>query len=147
MKKIPQRYFNTALIAHKSNSSREISLNNLKSLPQVSIPKALMAGDCEGFGGLFSFKGASLRSLLNYFGIVECPVDYGRYVLISSEDGFCATFSLGEPYNLRLSDNIVIAYEKDEKPLEPKDAFAMSVARKDSTGGRSVRRIQRIEIY
>jgi hypothetical protein len=90
------------IIDHKSNSTMEISLNDLKSLPQVSIPKALMAGDCEGFGGLFSFKGASLRSLLNYFGTVECPVDYDRYVLVSSEDGFCATFSLGELYNSRL---------------------------------------------
>jgi DMSO/TMAO reductase YedYZ molybdopterin-dependent catalytic subunit len=135
------------IVDHKSNSTREISLNDLKSLPQVSIPKALMAGDCEGFGGLFSFKGASLRSLLNYFGTVECPVDYDRYVLVSSEDGFCATFSFGELYNSRLSDNIVIAYEKDEKPLEPKDAFAMSVAREDSTGGRSVKRIQKIEIF
>ena len=135
------------IVDHKNNLSKDISIDDLKSLPVISIPKALMAGDCEGFGGLFSFKGASLRSLLNYFGITECPVDYDRYVLVSSEDGFCATFSLGELYNSRLSDNIVIAYEKDEKPLEPKDAFAMSVAREDSTGGRSVKRIQRIEIY
>jgi hypothetical protein len=134
-------------VDHKNNLSKDISIDDLKSLPVISIPKALMAGDCEGFGGLFSFKGASLRSLLNYFGIKECPVDYDRYVLVSSEDGFCATFSLGELYNSRLSDNIVIAYEKDEKPLEPKDAFAMSVAREDSTGGRSVKRIQKIEIY
>jgi DMSO/TMAO reductase YedYZ molybdopterin-dependent catalytic subunit len=132
---------------HKSNSSRAISLDDLKSLQQVSISSALMAGDCEGFGGIFSFKGTTLRSLLGCFGIKEYPVDYDRYVLVSSEDGFCATFSMGEIYNSRLSDNIVIAYEKDGKALDSKDAFAMSAVREDSTGGRSVKRIQKIEIF
>jgi DMSO/TMAO reductase YedYZ molybdopterin-dependent catalytic subunit len=132
---------------HKSNATKDISVNDLKSLPSISVPWALMAGDCEGFGGIFSFKGATLKSLMSYFGGKECPVDYDRYVLISSEDGFCATFSMGELYNSRLSDNIVIAYEKDGKTLDEKDGFAMSVVKEDSTGGRSVKRIQKIDIY
>lgn len=54
---------------------------------------------------------------------------------------------MGELYNSRLSDNIVIAYEKDGKTLDEKDGFAMSVVKEDSTGGRSVKRIQKIDIY
>ena len=135
------------IVDHKSGEERKITLDDLKKLPETYIPHALMAGDCEGFGGIFSFKGTPLRSLLEDFGINGCHVDYSRYVLISSEDGFCATFSLGEIYNSRLSNNIVIAMEKNGKPLDSKDGFAMSVVREDSTGGRSVKRINSIEIF
>jgi DMSO/TMAO reductase YedYZ molybdopterin-dependent catalytic subunit len=40
----------------------------------------------------------------------------------------------------------VIATVKDGKPLSPADGFAMSITGEDSTGGRSVRRIKKIEV-
>lgn len=135
------------IIDHKSGKNRKFTIGDLKKLPKTYIPHALMAGDCEGFGGIFSFKGTPLRNLLEDFGIKGCRIDYNRYVLISSEDGFCSTFSLGEIFNSRLSSNIVIAMEKNEQPLDSKDGFAMSVVREDSMGGRSVKRINSIEIF
>jgi DMSO/TMAO reductase YedYZ molybdopterin-dependent catalytic subunit len=45
-----------------------------------------------------------------------------------------------------MGDQIVIATVKDGKPLSPTDGFAMSVTGEDSTGGRSVKRIKKIEV-
>lgn len=135
------------ILDEKNGINRQIKPEDLRSIPTVSIPQALMAGDCEGFGGIYSFKGTSLRLLLEDSGLKGCNYDYSHYVLIESEDGFCATFSFGEIFNSRLSDNIVIAYMKNNKPLDAKDGFAMSVVREDSTGGRSVKRIYKMEVF
>jgi DMSO/TMAO reductase YedYZ molybdopterin-dependent catalytic subunit len=131
----------------QSNRSQKIGLSELKSLPGAYIPAAVMAGDCEGFRGIYSFKGTPLKYVLTLLGIKKLPTDYNRYILVASEDGFCTTFSMGEIFNSRLSDNIVIAYERDENPLGESDGFALSVVREDSMGGRSVKRIHRIEVF
>jgi DMSO/TMAO reductase YedYZ molybdopterin-dependent catalytic subunit len=135
------------LLDHLSNRSQKMGLSELKNLPGTYIPAAVMAGDCEGFRGIYSFKGTPLKYLLASIGIKDFQIDYNRYVLVASEDGFCTTFSMGELFNSRLSDNIVIAYERDEKPLSENVGFALSVVREDSMGGRSVKRIHRIEIF
>jgi DMSO/TMAO reductase YedYZ molybdopterin-dependent catalytic subunit len=107
---------------------------------------AVMTGDCEGFRGVYSFEGPTLRAVLEHAGVNLARSDYRRHVVISSSDGFCATFSFGEILNSRLSDNIIIAWKKNGKPMT-EDGFARSVVREDSTGGRSVRRISLIEIH
>lgn len=136
------------MLDKKNGINRQIKPEDIKSLPSVSIPYALMAGDCEGFGGIYSFEGTLLRLLLEDSGLMKgCNYDYSRYVLIESEDGFCATFSIGEIFNSRLSGNIIIANKKNNSPLDAKDGFAMSVVREDSTGGRSVKRIYKIEVF
>jgi hypothetical protein len=134
------------LVDKKRRKAMRIGLEDLKKFDPVRMDAAVMAGDCEGFHGIYSFKGSSLRSLLEKFGIDPFTADYDRYVLVCSENGFCATFSFGELFNSRLSDNIIIAYEKDGAPLDRTEAFAKSVAREDSVGGRSVRRISSIEV-
>jgi DMSO/TMAO reductase YedYZ molybdopterin-dependent catalytic subunit len=121
-------------------------LAELESLPAVHVEDGVMTGDCEGFKDVFSFEGPTLRTVLEKYGIVPLEDISGRYVVITSDDGFCATFSLGEIFNSRLSDNIIVAYKKNGVLLK-EDGFARSVVREDSTGGRSVRRVSRIEVF
>ena len=87
-----------------------------------------------------------ISALLKKYMTVSDPAPYDRYVLITSDDGYCATYSFGELFNSRMGDQIVIAAIKDGKPLSPTDGFAMSVTGEDSTGGRSVKRIKKIEV-
>ena len=136
-----------SIIDHRTSKSREFKPEDLDSLPGLYIRNALMAGDCEGFNGVYAFEGPLLRSILEWFGLFWENRDYGRYVVISSEDGFCATFSMGELFNSRLDNNIIIAKKKGGELLGPNAGFATSVVGEDSTGGRSVKRIKRIEIY
>ena len=129
-----------------SGKNEEIRLQHLQVLPSLHVPAAVMVGECEGMRGVFSFDGCKLSDLLAAHGARWGEGASGHYVVVRSEDGFCATFSFGELFNSRLDNNIVIAYMKNGKLLGPDDAIAMSVAAEDSTGGRSVRRISDIEV-
>jgi hypothetical protein len=130
-----------------SRQQRVIRLGDLKKMPAVHVPAAVLIGDCEGFHGIHSLDGVPLAALLKSSLNIPDPAPYNRYVLITSDDGYCATFSFGELFNSRLGDQVVIATEKDGKQLTPADGFAMSVTAEDSTGGRSVKRIKKIEVY
>ena len=124
-----------------------LGLNDLEKMEVLNVRDVILTGDCEGFNGVHTFKGTTLRALLEKLDIEPYHNAYDRFVVISSENGFSATFSIGEIFNSRLSDNIVIAYKKNGILLEAKEAFAMSAVREDSLGGRSVRRISRIDVY
>jgi DMSO/TMAO reductase YedYZ molybdopterin-dependent catalytic subunit len=130
-----------------SRKQRVIKPADLKALPMTHIPAAVMIGECEGFHGIHSLDGVPLATLLKQSLAIPDPAPYNRYVLIVSDDGYCATYSFGELFNSRLGDQILIATIKDGKPLSPADGFAMSVTGEDSTGGRSVKRIRKIEVY
>jgi DMSO/TMAO reductase YedYZ molybdopterin-dependent catalytic subunit len=135
------------LIDIKNKTEKVLKPDDLKGLPVTHVPAAIMIGDCEGFHGIHSLDGVALSTLLKHTLQIPDPAPYDRYVLISSDDGYCATYSLGELFNSRLGDQVVIATVKDGEPLSPDDGFAMSVTGEDSTGGRSVKRIAKIEIY
>jgi hypothetical protein len=125
---------------------RVIKPADFRALPTVHVPAAVLIGDCEGFHGIHSLDGVPLSTLLKSILAVPDPAPYHRYVLITSDDGYCATYSFGELFNSRLGDQIVIATVKDDKPLSAADGFAMSINGEDSTGGRSVKRIKTIQV-
>ena len=135
------------LIDIQNKTEKVIRPDDLIGLPVIHVPAAVMIGDCEGFHGIHSLDGVALAALLKINLEIPDPAPYNRYVLISSDDGYCATYSFGELFNSRLGDQVVIATIKDDKPLSPDDGFAMSVTGEDSTGGRSVKRIAKIEVY
>ncbi len=140
----PSTEFTFADLASKIQ--RILKPADLKALPKIHIPAAVMIGECEGFHGIHDLDGVPLSVLLKKYTTVPDPAPYNRYVLITSDDGYCATYSFGELFNSRMGDQIVIATIKDGKPLSTTDGFAMSVTGEDSTGGRSVKRIKKIEI-
>ena len=138
-----------SLVIRNTATGRTMTVDRcgMMSLTPVMIPGAVMTGDCEGFSGVYAFSGPSLRSVLEMFGIRECPPAYDRYVLVKSSDGFCATFSFGEIFNSRMSNNLIVAVQKDHCLLDERDGFARTVVGEDSTGGRSVKRISEIQIH
>lgn len=131
----------------KGGGSATIRTSDLEALPRTHIPAAVMIGDCEGYHGIHTLDGAALAAVLKKHLTIPDPAPYSRYVLVSSNDGYSATYSFGELFNSRMGNQIVIAVRKDGQPLSPADGFAMSVTGEDSTGGRSVRRIEKIEVH
>jgi len=131
----------------KSGKSCTVVLTDLLELPEIMVDEKVQIGDCEGFHGIYSYRGTLLRSLLEKRGFMAQPLDYSRYVGITSKNGFSATYSFGELFNSKLGNNIIIAWEKDREALGDDEAFAMMVAVEDSTGGRSVKRISNIYVY
>jgi DMSO/TMAO reductase YedYZ molybdopterin-dependent catalytic subunit len=135
------------ILDKKTGNTFTVAMAELSSLPEITVDEKVQIGDCEGFHGIYSYRGVTLRSLLEDKGLIPLPYDYSRYIGITSENGFSATYSIGELFNSKLGNNIIVAYEKDGKPLEEDEAFAMMVAVEDSTGGRSVKRISNVYIY
>jgi hypothetical protein len=134
------------LLDSVSQKQRLLKPADFIALPKTHVPAAVLIGECEGFHGIHSLDGVPLATLLRNHLTIPDPAPYNRYVLIISDDGYCATFSFGELFNSRLGDQVVIATIKDGKPLSTSDGFAMSITGEDSTGGRSVKRIKKIEV-
>lgn len=132
------------ILDKKKGKSRTITLKDLIELPKIKINNKVQVGDCEGFHDVYSYEGSPLRDLLEKEGFVSLPYRYDQLVYISSENGFCATYSIGELFNSKLENNIIIAYKKDGRMLEEAEGFAMMVVAEDNTGGRSVKRISNI---
>lgn len=135
------------IIDQKSGERKNISASDLTALRTIVIPDKVQAGDCEGFHDVYSYEGIPLRSLLEQYKAVTFPYHYDQFVAVSSKNGFCATYSIGELFNSRLGNNIIVAVKKNGMPLEKDEAFAMMVAEEDNTGGRSVKRIHTMTIY
>lgn len=135
------------LLDRKTGKATIINGDDLTGLFSLQIRDKVQVGDCEGFLGVYSYQGVTLRSFLEKQQLVSFPYDYARYVVIHSQNGFCATFSIGELFNSKLGNNIVMAYKKDGKPLGPREGFLMMVAEEDNTGGRSVKRISNITLF
>ncbi len=127
--------------------TRSVTMENLIDLPLIKIRSKVQVGDCEGFHGVYSYEGVSFPALLEKLQVIEFPHQYDRYIAVSSKNGFCATFSIGELFNSRLENNIIVAFKKEEQNLGPEEAFAMMVVPEDNTGGRSVKRISNMYIY
>jgi DMSO/TMAO reductase YedYZ molybdopterin-dependent catalytic subunit len=136
-----------SVMNHNDGKSLEISLSELKSFHSTYLPAIVMIGDHGGFNGVYSFEGVPIRSLLEKAGFKEIGPPYDHYVVVSSEDGFCATFSTGELFNSRLMDDAIIAYQEDGQPLGARDGFAMSIVREDCHVNRSVKRVNKVELF
>jgi DMSO/TMAO reductase YedYZ molybdopterin-dependent catalytic subunit len=131
----------------RTRQTHTVTMENFIGLPLMQIRNKVQVGDCEGFHGVYSYEGIPLPALLEKLQVIEFPRQYDRYIAVSSENGFCATFSIGELFNSRLENNIIIAFKKGGQSLGPEEAFAMMVVPEDNTGGRSVKRISHMYIY
>ncbi len=135
------------ILDKRTGQSRTVTLEDLTDLPLIQVRNKVQVGDCEGFHGVSSYEGVSLTALLEKLNIVAFPHQYDRYIAVSSKNGFCATFSVGELFNSRLENNIIIAFKKEAQMLGVEEGFAMMVVPEDNTGGRSVKRISHMYYY
>lgn len=131
----------------RTGQTHTVTMEDFIDLPLVQIQNKVQVGDCEGFHGVYSYEGVSLPALLEKLQVIEFPRQYDRYIAVSSKNGFCATFSIGELFNSRLENNIIIAFKKGGQNLGSEEAFVMMVVPEDNTGGRSVKRISYMYIY
>lgn len=131
----------------RTGKSRTVTMEDFTDLPLLQVRNKVQVGDCEGFHGVSSYEGVSLPALLEKLQVIAFPRQYDRFIAVSSKNGFCATFSIGELFNSRLENNIIIAFKKNGQKLGDEEGFAMMVVPEDSTGGRSVKRISNMYIY
>lgn len=96
-----------------------------------------------------NFRGVRLIDVLDRVGVDTQGHKDGRsmVVIARATDGYMVTFSWNELYNTPIGDSVLVAYEKDGKPLEPGEGQLLLISGKDiKTGPRHVRWLSEIEV-
>ncbi len=96
-----------------------------------------------------NFRGVRLTDVLDRVGIdIQGHKDARRMVVVArATDGYVVTFSWNELYNTPVGDSVLVAYEKDGKPLQPKEGQLLLISGNDiKTGPRHVRWLSEIEV-
>ena len=96
-----------------------------------------------------NFRGVRLIDVLDRVGIdMQGHKDARRMVVIArATDGYVVTFSWNELYNTPIGESVLLAYEKDGKPLEHGEGELLLISGKDiKTGPRRVRWLSEIEV-
>lgn len=96
-----------------------------------------------------NFRGVRLIDVLERVGIDTGDQKDGRRMVVVARatDGYAVTFSWNESFNTDIGEGVLVAYEKDGKPLEPSEGQLLLVSGKDiKTGPRRVRWLSDIEV-
>ena len=96
-----------------------------------------------------NFRGVRLIDVLDRVGIDTKGKKDGRnmFVIARATDGYVVTFSWNELYNTAIGESVLVAYEKDGKPLEAREGQLLLISGKDTkTGPRHVRWLNEIEV-
>ena len=95
------------------------------------------------------YRGIRLTDLIDETEIREDTPNALRrtYVVASAMDGYVAIFSWGELYNSALGKGVIVAWEKDGKPLADGEGRIVLVTDSDlKPGPRHVRWLSRIDV-
>lgn len=122
-----------------------LNIQDLKQMESIELKGTVMVGSHAGFMGMNDYKGVPLKSILDKAGLEEKPK--GLVIIVSATDGFYVTLSWGEIYNTLCGDRIILAYEKDGKPLGADEGFVRLIIPSDKfIGDRAVKWVNRIDV-
>lgn len=122
-------------------------LQKMESVDLYEIPHIYYSGrQAENSN---SFRGVLLRNLLEDASI-RCADDRKRsrlYLVAYATDGHAAVFSFNEVFNSASSGSIIVAYEKNGRPISAPEGQMVLVSASDlKTGCRYLKAISRIEV-
>ena len=119
------------------------TLDEIKKLPAVEVYKTIKSGSKPDENG--NFKGAELSELLN--SVDKSILANSKQILAKADDGFISAFSLDE---IKKQGNVLVVYEKDNKPLaDKKDGGAgplRIIVTDDTFGNRCTMYLSEIEV-
>jgi len=138
-KKMDTLYAPTFTIA--GSKGKTVEIKDLKAYRHIDIT-AKEVGDGRGYHGIKHFSGVNLRELFANSGIYP---EADTVFLVSSPDGYQATFSYGEIFLAPGGERIVIADKMDRKSLKDGGKFIL-VPPDDLAADRDVKAVNRIEI-
>jgi len=120
-----------------------------KMVPRNTGPMDVVCASGATVGKANNFRGVRLTDVLDRVGIdVGGHKDGRRMVVVArATDGYVVTFSWNELYNTPIGSQVLVAWEKDGKPLEAGEGQLLLVSGKDiKTGPRHVRWLSEIEV-
>lgn len=120
-----------------------------KLLPRDSGPVDVVCASGATVGKVQNFRGVRLTDVLDRVGIdLKAHKDDRRMVIVArATDGYVVTFSWSELYNTPIGKDVLVAWEKDGKPLEAGEGQLLLISGQDiKTGPRHVRWLSDIEV-
>lgn len=132
------------------NAPVEFDVAALKQLvPRDTGPVNVVCASGATMDTAQNFRGVRLTDVLDHVGIaVNGHKDARRMVIVArATDGYLVTFSWNELYNTPIGKDVLIAWEKDGKPLDAHEGQLLLVSGQDiKTGPRRVRWLNSIEV-
>ncbi|MCX5812949.1 MAG: hypothetical protein NT178_10455 [Proteobacteria bacterium] len=123
------------------SKGKSLEITDLSGYPQIeTFTKEV--GDGRGYHGLKQFTGVSLRDLLKKAGVGS---ETDTVFLVSSPDGYQATFSYGEVFLAPGGERIIVADKIGQKPLKDGGRFLL-LPPDDLAADRDVKAVNKIEI-
>ncbi len=120
-----------------------------KLLPRNSGPVDVVCASGAVVGKVENFRGVRLTDVLDRVGIdrKEHKDDRCMVIVARATDGYVVTFSWSELYNTPIGRDVLVAWEKDGKPLDAHEGQLLLISGQDiKTGPRHVRWLSEIEI-
>ena len=114
-----------------------------------SGPMDVICASGATVGKVNNFRGARLTDVLDAVGLnLDGHKDGRRMVVVArATDGYVVTFSWNELYNTAIGRDVLVAWEKDGKPLGVREGQLLLISGQDTkTGPRHVRNLSSIEV-
>lgn len=131
-------------------AAAEFDVAALKKLvPRNTGPVDVVCASGATVGKADNFRGVRLTDVLDRVGIdVGGHKDGRRMVIVArATDGYVVTFSWNELYNTPIGKDVLVAWEKDGKPLDVREGQLLLISGQDiKTGPRHVRNLSAIDI-
>jgi hypothetical protein len=122
-------------------NGKSLTIKDLSGYQHIEIT-AKEVGDGRGYHGLKQFAGVSFRDLLKKAGLGS---EIDTVFLVSSPDGYQATFSYGEVFLAPGGERIIMADSLGQKPLKDGGRFLL-LPPDDLAADRDVKAVNKVEI-
>lgn len=126
-----------------------LSFDELCKMPQDLEERCVCAGESAGFVGIFDYSGVRLSHILEKAkASVNCRDNKREnlYVVFKGTDGYQVIASWTELTTTSDGKRVLVALEKDSKPLSEDEGKMRLVLPGDKWVGRSVKWLETIEI-
>ena len=128
-----------------------LSLDDLKSIPSFHINKLPLlkerkdCADKEALIAVADYRGVLLRDILEKSGMKYVRKwEPGVYIRVRNAEGREVVFSFGEIFYSSIGRSVLIAYEKNDKPISGSEGCGELVVATDVRAGRQLTGVQEI---
>jgi DMSO/TMAO reductase YedYZ molybdopterin-dependent catalytic subunit len=145
----PSRSSESLTLVDLDGSKIQMSLEDLRKLPQEIEEECICVGHSAGFIGIFDYSGVRLSEILEKAKAAKGANEYKQeniYVVFRGTDGYQVIASWTELTQPAEGKRILIALDKDAQPLPPLEGKLRLVLPGDKWVGRSVKCLETIEI-
>jgi len=145
----PTRSSETLTLVDLDGSKVQMSLEDLRKLPQEIEEECICVGHSAGFIGIFDYSGIRLSEILEKAKAAKGASEYKQeniYVVFRGTDGYQVIASWTELTQTSDGKRVLVALDKNAAPLPPSEGKFRLVLPGDKWVGRSVKCLETIEI-